>query len=609
MERRAFLKLGVGGATLAIGGRLIWPDPVRADPLPGPFAHGVASGDPEPNAVIIWTRVTPSPDAVPGSLAGPATVVAWEVASDEAFTGVVSAGTVMSDPLTDHTVKVDVGGLAPATGYWYRFHALGARSIVGRTRTAPAEDAVVDALRLGIVSCSNWEGGYFSAYRHLAERDDLDLVLHLGDYLYEYGQGGYGPGSGFGRVHDPAVEMVALSDYRRRHAQYKTDPDLRLLHQRYPWVTTWDDHETTNDAWADGAENHQDGEGAWAVRKLAARQAYFEWMPVRVTSEAEPYRIWRHLAFGSLADLFVLDERTYRSQPVPSAAAGFLATDPAMGDPRRTMLGPDQLEWLENGLTSSTACWKLVANPVMFTPLLLTPDLPDLGGLALLLLQLLAATNLTLPIAINPDQWDGYRAEQQRLISSIGSHAVDGVVFLTGDIHSSWASDIPADAGAYLPIEGFNNSVAVEFVGTSVTSDSLVGTIEGLGLPAADTLAQVIELVVPVQNRWLRYFEGRSNGFGVFEVTRDRAQFDWWFVSDRTDPRATAAVAQSWLTRAGTNRLDRAPGPLGSRRTEVASAPVAQPVETEPLGLVAAAGDATPAGVGDRLPATGAGLG
>ncbi|HEV2783648.1 MAG TPA: alkaline phosphatase D family protein [Actinophytocola sp.] len=319
LDRRTLLR--ATGATVTAGavgavaaGGLGSAAASPADPV---FAHGVASGDPLPDAVLLWTRVTPTPDALPGSGQGPTVDVVWEVATDPAFAAVVGAGTATTGPERDHTVKVDATGLAPSTVYYYRFRLGDAVSAVGATRTAPATDAAVPRLRFGVVSCSNWQAGYFAAYRHLAERGDLDAVVHLGDYLYEYAPGEFPVGSTV-RPHAPAAEMLTLADYRTRHAQYKSDPDLQRLHAACPWIVTWDDHEAANDAWSGGAENHQPGEGSWVDRRAIANRAYFEWMPVRNAGDRPLYR---RLRFGRLAELSMLDLRSYRSQQV-SALSG-----------------------------------------------------------------------------------------------------------------------------------------------------------------------------------------------------------------------------------------------------------------------------------------------
>lgn len=597
MDRRAFLRLGLGGAAALAGPGAIVRTAAGAQPAPGPFGHGVASGDPLPDRVVLWTRVTPSVDATPGSGVGTPTAVSWEVARDAAFTDVVASGEVVASAASDHTVKVDAAGLPASSELWYRFRALGAVSPVGRTRTAPADTAAVDRLRLGVVSCSNYEGGFFSAYRHLAERDDLDLVLHLGDYVYEYGVGAYGPGPAIGREHDPVTEMVTLEDYRRRHALYKTDADLAALHQRYAWVTTIDDHEVTDNSWADGAVNHQPAEGDYAARRAAAFQAYREWMPVR--TDGTTNLVQRSLSFGTLVELLVLDERSHRSKQVEGAYGEIFVTDPAVADPDRTMLGMQQRQWLEQRLGTSPATWKVLANPVMFAPLVLAdvPDLPEAGPA---LQQLLDAAGIEPPIVLNGDQWDGYRAEQAALTRAFGDSG--GVVVLTGDIHSSWAAEIPADPGAYLPgVGGVSN--AVEFVTPAVTSDSFSAAIASIGAPGAEELSAALPALVTTAGPWFKYVDPDRHGYGVLEVTADAAHFDWWYISDRTDPQATATVGPSWRTPAGTNRLQPA-GPLGARPDRgtgvLAPAPVGQPAPR-----AAQPTDATSGRSRQALPATG----
>ncbi len=252
--------------------------------------------------------------------------VSWELAADSAFTTVLQRGTAVAEAADDHTVKVDVTGLEPYTRYWYRFTALGATSPTGRTQTA-ADDGRLHALRIAFVSCSNWTGGFFSAYRHVAEREDVDLVLHLGDYIYEYGndEDRYGPASLVGkRDHVPATEIVTLIDYRLRYAQYRTDPDLQAAHAAHPWVVIFDDHEVTNDTFDAGAENHSpETEGDFFERRRLAYQAYLEWMPIRLPDQSVPHqgtRFWRTFSFGPLADLFVIDTRQ-TAAPRPRAGA------------------------------------------------------------------------------------------------------------------------------------------------------------------------------------------------------------------------------------------------------------------------------------------------
>jgi alkaline phosphatase D len=600
MDRRRFLALGLGTAALAAAQPGFRRDPALAQPAPGPFGHGVASGDPWPDRVILWTRVTPSDDATPGSGVGVPTEVTWEIAEDRDFTQIVGSGTVTATAERDHTVKVDAAGLRSATEHWYRFTALGATSPVGRTRTAPAAGEAVDRLRFGVVSCSNYEAGYFSAYRHLAARDDLDLVLHLGDYIYEYARGGYAT-EGLDRFHDPEHEIVTLADYRQRHALYKTDPDLAALHRRYAFVTTIDDHELTNNAWADGAENHQDDEGSYAARKAAAMQAYLEWMPVRPVGDT--LQIHRQLSFGPLADLFVLDERNHRSRQVEGASGDLFVTSPEVGDADRTMLGATQRGWFEDGLAASRATWKVVANSVMFAPLVLAdpPDSPS-PELDAALAPVFDGLGLEPPVVLNGDQWDGYQHEQSALGQAFA--AAGGVVMLTGDIHSSWAAEIPADPGAYAG--GLGESVAVEFVTPAVTSDSFRQTVEGLGIPGGEAFSAGLPLVAYTLGPWFKYLDPDRHGFAVFEVTRDAAQLDWLHISDRTDPEATVVPGPSWRSPVGTNRLEETTA-LGPRADRAPSDP-SDPAAPSGAGPATGPGSGPPAVAAagaERLPATG----
>ncbi|WP_404383394.1 alkaline phosphatase D family protein [Knoellia locipacati] len=554
IERRTLLtgSAAVAGALWATGptassalatGRSV-PE-VRAPS--GPFRHGVASGDPLPNAVLLWTRVTPTDASLPGSGAGPRVTVSWQVAADPDFRRVLAKGSTVTGPERDHTVKVDAAGLAAGTAYFYRFSLGGAHSPVGRTRTAPAATASPDRLRLAVVSCSNWEAGYFSAYRHLAVRGDLDAVLHLGDYLYEYGTGTYAHGQGNRviRPHEPVHEMVSLADYRQRHAQYKTDPDLQALHAAAPWVTTWDDHESANDAWSDGAENHQSGDGDWATRKAAARTAYDEWMPVRMSGTAavgDGAQLYRHLQFGRLADLTMLDLRSYRSRQVePTEMA-------AVADPSRTITGEAQMQYLKDRLVENDAVWKLVGNPVMVSPVLFPPLDQHVAG------PVVDMTGLLPPdgVAYNVDQWDGYTADRRELIDFIADRGVANTVFLTGDIHSGWACELPVDPGTY-PL---SRTAGVELVATSVTSNNL-DDITG-SPPRTSSLA--VENAIMTSNRHVKHLDFDSHGYSVLTITAREAQMDWYVVSDRADRAATSTWSTGWRVAVGTNTLARATG-------------------------------------------------
>ncbi|MFJ6668548.1 alkaline phosphatase D family protein [Streptomyces sp. NPDC091383] len=527
-------------ATAVLAGPLAAALPARASGQAPAFLHGVASGDPLPDGILLWTRVTPAPDATPGSGVGPDTAVSWVVATDKALTQVVSKGSTTATAASDHTVKADIRGLQPATDYWFRFSSGGTDSPVARTRTAPAATADISGLRFGVVTCANWEAGYFSSYRHLAARSDLDAWLHLGDYIYEYKTGEYAARGKVIRQHAPANEIITLADYRTRHGKYKTDADLQALHLKAPVIAIWDDHEFADNAWSGGAVNHTEGaEGTWTARKAAAKQAYFEWMPVRPAIEGTTYR---RLRFGKLADLSLLDLRSFRSQQVSG-------TSGSVDDAGRTITGRAQLDWLKAGLTASDTKWRLVGNSVMIAPFVigsLTADL--LGPLAQL---------LDLPqggIGINTDQWDGYTHDRRELLDHLTSNNIGNTVFLTGDIHMSWANDVPVDAGTY-PL---SRSAATEFVITSMTSDNLDDIVK---VPEG-VVSAVAAPLIEAANRHVHWVDTDRHGFGVLDITADRAQMDYYVLSDRTDQNATAKWERSYRTRTGTQKVERTYDPV-----------------------------------------------
>ena len=534
-SRRTVVKAAAAGAALI---PLTAATAAHADTAAPAFLHGVASGDPLPDGILLWTRVTPTAEAVPGSGLGPDTEVGWTVATDKAFKSVVASGSTTATAASDHTVKADVRGLKPATDYWFRFTGGGTVSPAARTRTAPAEGATVSGLRFGVVSCANWEAGYFSAYRHLAARSDLDAWLHLGDYIYEYKTGEYAARGTVVREHAPANEIITLADYRTRHGRYKTDPDLQALHAKAPVIAIWDDHEFANDAWSGGAENHTEGaEGAWSDRQAAAKQAYFEWMPVRPSIAGTTYR---RLRFGKLADLSLLDLRTFRSQQATTGSG-------TVDDPDRTITGRAQLDWLKAGLTASDTsgtAWRLIGNSVMISPV-------TFGSLPAYLLEPLDKL-LGLPkdgLAINTDQWDGYTDDRRELLAHLHDNGIRNTVFLTGDIHMAWANDVPVKAATY-PL---SPSAATEFVVTSVTSDNLDDILK----VAPGTVSVIAAAAIQAANRHVRWLDTDSHGYGVLDITAARAQMDYYVLSDRTDPAATSTWKRSYRTTAGTQKVER----------------------------------------------------
>lgn len=542
-NRRDFLKR-TGAAMLAIpllqacGGRDDNDDSNTGNggatpPGGNQFLHGVASGDPLANAVLLWTRVTPAGNA--------AVSVDYVVATDPALANVVRRGSASTDASRDYTVKVDADGLQPGTTYYYRFSAPGGQSPVGRTKTLPTGDT--GNLRIAVSSCASLAHGFFNAYRRIAERADLDLVVHLGDYIYEYGNGQYGDL----RSYEPPTEAITLADYRARHAQYKRDADLQEVHRQHPMVAIWDDHEVANDAWSGGAQNHTEGvEGSWSARVAAALQAYYEWMPVRVTDPANLKRNNRSLALGNLADLIMLEERfnARSQQALPTAdinVSTIVTTGPftqsgAFTDPARQMLGVEEEDWLGARLRGSGAKWKLVGQGVMFAPLKARPGvLPDGGAF------------------LNPDQWDGYQPARDRVFGILkggaAAPAVGNVVILTGDLHSAWAADLTQDPnnsnvaqGGYDPDTGAG-SHAVELITTSITS------------PAIDDERGAIAAALKLVNPHFKYIELDKRGYMLLDIDANRVVAEWWYVDTVTGRSGNQAFGRAVQVLAGTNRL------------------------------------------------------
>jgi alkaline phosphatase D len=482
----------------------------------GVFRHGVASGDPRADRVILWTRVSGATGEVP---------VRWTLAANQAFTRGVARGETSTGAARDYTVKLDVAGLAPATSYYYRFEALGARSVVGRTRTLPAAGA--GRLRIALASCANYPHGYFNVYRRIAERSDVDVVLHLGDYIYDYEQGRYTDPALTDRTVDPAHEIVALDDYRRRYALYRTDADLQEVHRQHPFIAVWDDHEIANNAWRDGAQNHQADEGDYHRRRDAAYQAFLEWLPVRDTGSARQPLIYRSFAIGDLADLVMLDTRL-AGRDVQVERTNVLGIE----DPRRSILGPAQEHWLAGELHESVRAgsrWQILGQQVMFAPQTPT-DTP--GG--------------------NPDSWDGYRISRSRVLDMVERSQVPNLVVLTGDVHSAWGFDLPRQiTDKYDPATG-RGSLGVEIVCPAVSSPS---PYQG---PKGDALLAE----TPKTRPHLKHLDGRFRGYVVLDVTRERLQADWWTVPAVNVRTAEQRFAKGLVSEAGSRHLVDAAAPM-----------------------------------------------
>jgi alkaline phosphatase D len=531
-NRREFFKRS-GSAAWALGAAPLLSlqgaaHAAAANPV---FQHGVASGDPLSDRVILWTRVTPP---VPKA----AVTVDYVIAVDPALSNVLYRGTTKTNASRDYTVKIDALRLQPATTYYYRFMAEGASSPVGRTRTLPVGTA--SHLRMAVVSCSNFAYGYFNAYRRIAERADLDLVMHLGDYIYEYGSGVYGSL----RACEPPTEIVTLADYRARHAQYKRDPDSQAMHRQHPLVAIWDDHETTNDAFRDGAQNHQPAtEGVWETRVGDALRAYYEWMPVRPVDTRNLRRNQRSFSYGNLAEVVMLEQRlSARSQQLAATIPtpfgnGFVQAGP-FADPARQLLGAEQETWLFDKLRGTPAKWKLLGQGVMFAQLKVQGAPNAQGG----------------GVFLNSDQWDGYQPARDRVYAvlkgSQGHGAVNNVVVLTGDIHSSWAADLTPDpnnpqvaSGGYDPASG-QGSCAVEFVTTSVSSP-------GVDSDTSGTIANTLRGINP----HFKYINLHKRGYMLLDVTPGRALCEWWHLDTVQSLGANESLAAAFQVADGTNRL------------------------------------------------------
>ncbi|WIM70199.1 alkaline phosphatase D family protein [Corynebacterium suedekumii] len=532
LSRRRFLQsTALAGTAVAAG-----TTRVQAATVPLPFLHGVASGDPLPTSVVLWTRITPDADALPGSGLGAATRVRWEVGIDAAFHHVVSSGEVRTDAASDHTIHVDPFDLEPDMVYFYRFTVLdgphaGSQSPTGRTRTAPAFDSSPEQLTAAVASCANWESGYFSAYADMATRGragELDLVVFLGDYIYEYGRGEYVGKNGAVRPHEPAHEIITLQDYRIRHGHYRTDPDLQAAHAALPWVLIWDDHETADNSWREGAENHDPAtEGAWLSRRDAALQAYLEWLPVRTASPSAGGHLYRSFRFGDLAELMMLDLRSYRDQPAawsPTALADF-------NDPARTMMGSEQFEWLRRTIDTSPAHWTVIGSSVMFSPTNLLPlqQNPQTSSVAEFLGARTAAG-----IPMNPDQWDGFAADRGRLLELL---RVSGrpALFLTGDIHSEWAHDVWAG----------DQLIGVELVCTSISAPNVD---EILKLPADNAISHLAEALVREVNPHIRHVDLDAHGYSIARLRRDGVEMRWLRTVDVVVPGTgvETAIGLAW---------------------------------------------------------------
>ena len=533
LDRRALLKGGLLGVGIAAASAS-----QAAEFSAGGFTSGVASGEPGANRVLLWTRYV-APAQVP---------LRWELSESLSFDKPVAGGTVTASPDRDFCCKPVATGLSPARWYYFRFIAPdGTISDIGRTKTLP--QGPTDKFRMAVFSCANIGFGWFDAYAHAAEADAFDCTFHLGDYFYEYGPGTYPSAEEVmpGRLVQPPHEIVALADYRARYAQYRRDPDLRRLHQLYPMIAVWDDHESANDSWEGGAQNHQpDTEGPWAARKAAAARAYREWMPV---SDED----WASYEIGDLATLFRLETRlTARSEQfditeiltgkdTPEAAMSALEAfkNGAWRDEKRTMMGLDQQQWLDAGMKASRGAgkvWQVLVQQVLMGSLSTPADLVSQAGdvppyIKQRLLTGAMASKAGLPM--NMDSWDGYPAARTRLLQ--GAQAADAnLIVLTGDTHNAWGFDI-AEGGS---------PAGVEFAVQGVTSPGFESFLPGI---APRRMAAALR----ERNPALKFAETARRGYMAVELTPTRATCEWRFLNN---------VRQRGAGMAGTHTAATFPG-------------------------------------------------
>ncbi len=512
------------------------------------FDHGVASGDPLENRVILWTRVTPQESQETVS-------VKVEVASDKEFGTIVYSSAKQATAESDYTVKIDAEGLSPGTVYYYRFRSGEAESVIGRTKTLPRGD--VDLVRLAVVSCANYplsHGGYFNVYGHAAEAD-VDAVVHLGDYIYEYGRA---PGSGDDNPEaaerdfpEGSGEIITLDDYRGRYALYRTDPQLQAIHAAHPFIAVWDDHEVADNAYAGGALNHNEGEGSFDARKQAALQAYYEWMPIRPAEDNDSQRIYGSFSFGNLVDLFMLDTRLAGREKqlayedyFDQTGFNILCFTQDVGSVDRTLLGSEQLLWLQENLVGSTSVWQVLGQQVLMgrmnVPAELlshfanpTPQVVDivdeLAGIKERVLQGDPSVTQTergrvsFGLPYNLDAWDGYPAEREAVLGTAYSEDKNLVV-LSGDSHNGWANNLKDING---------NQVGVEFAGPAVSSEGLA-VILGLGSDPerSGELARSLEVLVDD----LVYSNIYDYGYMIVSFTPEKAQSQWIYVDTIKQP-------------------------------------------------------------------------
>jgi alkaline phosphatase D len=548
------------------------------DPTLKPFYHGVASGDPLADKVIIWTRITPDS----GDLS--AKTVNWIVATDTAFQSIVKTGSITTDISKDYTIKVDVTGLTAGTTYYYVFKYNGIYSLTGRMKTTTNN---VNHLRFAVVSCNNYEAGFFNGFKKIAQRNDIDAIIHLGDYIYEYAPKGYGDSLN-GRFVEPKNEILSEGDYRTRYSVYRLDADLRFAHQQQTFISIWDDHESTNDSYKDGAENHQTNEGDWETRKNIAKKVYFEWMPIR---DAAANTIYRKISYGSMLDLIMLDTRLEGRAKPP---VNFDDVDM----PIRTILGTTQYNWFINNMATSTAKWKVIGNQIIFSDL-------NVGFAAVDSLGKPAITDIKAIRNVENlfiDNWESYPTERNAIMDTLKNKSISNTIFITGDSHASWCFDLnkkpvvypnpvafnlPTPSSTYTPASGVG-SVGVEFATPSISSANFD---EAVGSATANGFETAINNPIPIgpplgnvsYNPHLKYVDLDRHGYFILDLKDDSAQADYYYVDTLRISSNNESFGKGVVTANNSNRITRLSNTMatGKSKQEI-------PAPTKPINKITA---------------------
>ena len=555
MDRRSFIKFSsMIGAGVAVSTGLAGCVSNLLPQTNAIFTHGVASGDPLQDAVIIWTRAEPEPSVLTAD-------ILWEVAKDNAFEQIIASGNAEAIAARDFTVKVDVKGLSPDSKYFYRFRSANNQSVIGETRTLPAKH--IDKITLGIFSCSNYPAGFFTPYMEAAKDDGIDYVLHLGDYIYEYDGKGYATehAKEIGRTfaEDNDTELYTLNDYRKRYALYRTDIGLLSLHQKKPFIVVWDDHEISNDTYKDGAENHQEEEGDFYARRASAVQAYYEWLPIRPPFGNERLEIYRQFTFGDLFDLYMLDTRVlardkqleyshYRDAQTNAFDQTAFTAD--ISNPERGLLGKAQREWLFDAMANSNTKWQVIGQQLLIARMLFPVSIfngvpreqiashvhilanlkrkQQQGGT--LTQQEIQQIETVMPY--NLDAWDGYPVEREQFLTKLNT-LEKPVIALAGDTHNAWHNKLTLQDGT---------EVAVELGTPGVTSPGMEHYLS-MDNDTAKKLAEDL----PVLIEDLQYCNLHQRGYLTLAITHDDAIAKWHYVDAILSPNGKVSDTHTFV--------------------------------------------------------------